>query len=288
MSNIATLKLEGLGRGSVVNLYPIGDVHMGSICCDETRLRRVVKAVERDENGYWVMMGDALEAINIDDKRWNEDTVALWIDREERKDIVRAQSNRFLHIISPIIPKCAAWMEGNHERTILSKYKRDIYGEMARIVSEECGREVGIGYTGWLRLQCERGGKRNRDKRGFIGSFHHGFSGARRPGGKANVMETWLDKHECDFAIMGHCHTMDITWSATEYLDQTGRVRTRPKVGFYSSTFYDKTLAPGLSYADWKAYPPMPMGCTYLSLKPFSERDEDVLGVHSLRPGEVS
>ena len=49
-----------------LNIYPLGDVHIGSRECDLNLFKQWIKMVESDEYGYAVIIGDILDAVALE------------------------------------------------------------------------------------------------------------------------------------------------------------------------------------------------------------------------------
>jgi len=57
-------------RPDTFNLYPLGDIHAGSIHCSETEITKQVERIRVDPKGYWIGMGDYADSIVKNDKRF--------------------------------------------------------------------------------------------------------------------------------------------------------------------------------------------------------------------------
>lgn len=61
----------------IIDLEPLGDIHIGHVGFDKERYLERVRAIARDPNRYTIFMGDQLDAINIYDKRYQPNSVKL-------------------------------------------------------------------------------------------------------------------------------------------------------------------------------------------------------------------
>src|SRR5690348_6769341 len=68
---LARRRVHAPADGQPINLYPLGDVHLGAAACDIEDFRRTVKCIASDPNGYWVGMGDYGDLIMPSDPRWS-------------------------------------------------------------------------------------------------------------------------------------------------------------------------------------------------------------------------
>jgi predicted phosphodiesterase len=87
-----------------------GDTHYGSRFTHEDGIAYLVDYVASKENRFMVHMGDWIEAIMVDDKRFDPKTCTNPIPLEQAADIVE--------IFRPIRSKLIVGLCGNHERKI--------------------------------------------------------------------------------------------------------------------------------------------------------------------------
>ena len=57
--------------GDCYTLYPLGDVHFGSANCDVQAFDDVVMEIRQNPKALWIGMGDMVESIAPNDKRWH-------------------------------------------------------------------------------------------------------------------------------------------------------------------------------------------------------------------------
>jgi hypothetical protein len=95
----------------------------------------------RAENTYLVKMGDVIEAITLDDKRY---------DRTARNDIPLRQAQEAIERYTPVKKKLVAWLQGNHE---LKLWK---FGNLSQFMAEELEVPYGT-YTAIIEVSDEYG-----------------------------------------------------------------------------------------------------------------------------------
>ena len=96
-------------------LYPLGDMHLGVVHCDEDLLDKEVLKIKADKNARWLGMGDYGDYISPSDfKRWEGAILAPWM-RKHEDNIGPTQTDRINEILSPIWGQCIGLIEGNHE-----------------------------------------------------------------------------------------------------------------------------------------------------------------------------
>ncbi len=266
--------IEHDSRSDVFNIVPLGDVHIGNAACDEGLLQSVVDGILAT-GAYWIGLGDYAEFINIRDPRFEPEILAPWITTADLVDLARAQSERFIDIVRPIAPQCLGLVEGNHERGIKKYFERDIYSAITANIKQmgkfPADYKMQFGYYGWLLLSFLRG---SVARTMVTINLHHGFGGGRLKGGKALNMERWLNTHNCDLAIFGHCHNADATRVGVDYIGDDGEEHTQTRKGVYSGTFMANA-----SYAVRQGYLPLPLGGVEIVLTPGAMRREDVVRI---------
>ena len=83
-------KWRGLDRASTFTLYPLGDVHLGNVACDESLFRAVVNRIADDDRALWVGMGDYCDFINRTDPRFDPDSLPRWVKMSHLSDLAGA------------------------------------------------------------------------------------------------------------------------------------------------------------------------------------------------------
>ena len=256
-------------RASEFKISPIGDVHIGAAACAEDDLKKVIKRIQKEDNHYWIGMGDYGDFINMKDPRFSVSNLADWITREEMIDIAKAQRQRFTNLVKPIAHKCLGLASGNHETAIARHYERDVYGEIVSQIKEDGGfpsdYRLKLGYYGWIKLGFYSSKK--KAKKGGLSTIniniHHGFVGGKLAGAKALNMQRWLWTHAADLVIFGHSHNTSAQPEAVEYVDKVDNIKIHVRKGMYSGTFLktvndnDKGIN---SYSEIAGYFPNPHG----------------------------
>lgn len=89
-----------------INIYGIGDIHIGSKEFDEKVLKKKLDTIKNDPNGYFVICGDCMD-FGIPNAKTNvmEEVMQPFEQKEFLYDIMQ-----------PYIDKCLAIVPGNHER----------------------------------------------------------------------------------------------------------------------------------------------------------------------------
>ena len=107
-------------RPDTFKLYPIGDIHCGSVHCAEHEIKNKVEEIRRTKNSLWVGMGDYADCITTNDKRWEAYGLADWVEHD---DIINSQRVWLNKLFKPIQGKCLGLLTGNHEETIHDRHQ---------------------------------------------------------------------------------------------------------------------------------------------------------------------
>lgn len=272
-------ELRGLSGGARLNLYPIGDVHIGAKACNEGMLKQAVRQIERDPYGYWIGVGDYIEGINRKDKRFDPQTLADWITVRDLTDLGRAQADRFLEFVRPIAHKCLGLASGNHDETAELIWERDLIGDIVTGVKQAGGmaqdEPLRLGYYGYILLSCIRGESHKDGSRLLRLGVHHGAGGANA-GGAINRLREWLYTHECDVFFVGHTHNTESTTATVEEWDAAGRLRPVTRYGVICSTFLRSSEEGITTYGERRMLKPTHVGRTMVTVKPFSDKGDRI------------
>ena len=88
----------------------ISDTHIGSKKAHITGIQRAVDFVEKKPNRFWIHLGDWIEAITTDDKRYETETT--------EQPIPDLQAKEAIEIFEPIAGQGICGLLGNHERKL--------------------------------------------------------------------------------------------------------------------------------------------------------------------------
>jgi len=182
-------------KDDVIQLRPLGDIHLGNLGCDIEKFKKNVDYIKRTPNAFTIGMGDYIDNVmayagGAVDKRWNPETV----DREMLT--TEEQIEKLIDMWEPMAPKTAGMLAGNHEwKTINQK----------RFITDFC-KPLKIDYLGrlaYVNLAFKYKGQLIRDY--LILTMHGGYSGMQA-GGAVNRMKQIVGDFDCDVALMGHNH----------------------------------------------------------------------------------
>lgn len=206
-----------------INLYGIGDKHIGSRECDLKRLKRQVDMMLNDPYGYAVICGDLL---NNGLKNSKTNTYQEVIQPTEQKELM-------YEIYKPLVDedRILAGVPGNHcERTVREVGTNPMYDVFCRWNIPHLYREN----IALLKINL---GKRKNGQRqiSYAGLVTHGSS-------KSKHHKFVMGYDGIDFAISGHTHTPEYTPRGKIRIDV--RNETVRKVG-YKEIVVDSSLDTG-------------------------------------------
>ena len=173
-------KFENLDH---LNVYPVGDVHLGSKEFDEALFREWIETVKNDPNGVVVIIGDML---NMGLRNSKSNVYEETLSPMEQKELC-------YELLNPIADKIIAGCSGNHEyRAVKEVGMNPLYDVFCRMRIEDRYRENAC----FIKLTVGKQGK-NPNTYGVV--LTHGSS--------KNKDEKWTYSVDgCDCFISGHTH----------------------------------------------------------------------------------
>jgi predicted phosphodiesterase len=194
-----------INGGERKNIYFLGDIHEGNVNHAEADLRKAVKIIKNDPDGLWIGMGDYIEAITIDDKRFDPLSVAPYYRVKDLKDFPNAQLEYLFKKLKPIDSKCIALLIGNHEESYVKHNHSDVYNRFFEMFDSKPKK---IGYVGFVRLLLHRNGFTKSDHQIKI-ALNHGDGGTGfREGYALNKVHDIFRGTDADVCVMGHIHQL--------------------------------------------------------------------------------
>lgn len=93
------------------SIYVLGDFHYGALTCSRSSIRQAVAGIVKDKKAVVLLLGDLLDAITPQDRRWQTTSVAwqdkLYTPEEQKKAIVQD--------LLPLKGRIPVVLAGNHE-----------------------------------------------------------------------------------------------------------------------------------------------------------------------------
>jgi len=172
-----------------------GDTHVGASMYHHAGVNKLKKwLLAKKDSRFFVHMGDAIEAITVDDKRFD------FASTEE--PVPLNQVKKVVEIYKPVAGQCLAWLKGNHEDTLKK------FGDLSELMAEN----LNVPYGTWT---CKL--KLTNNKKQICKLFlSHGFRGRIVSNAKdheqqqANMkasLKRKLEKKAADCLVLGMGHT---------------------------------------------------------------------------------
>jgi UDP-2,3-diacylglucosamine pyrophosphatase LpxH len=221
LSGRPSLFLEGRAKVRIIpvklpsnhDIVLSGDDHIGSHMSHDDGINQLIDRV-RAENTYLVKMGDVIEAIMLDDKRY---------DRTARNDIPLRQAQEAIERYTPVKKKLVAWLQGNHE---LKLWK---FGNLSQFMAEELEVPYGT-YTAIIEVSDEYGLMYRLFVSHGFGTLSSRAKDAEQQ--RANMMAALKMKlkakrADCIAMAMGHTHKLMVVNPTGELYLNTEDGRTK-------------------------------------------------------------
>lgn len=262
-------------RSEKIYIYPLGDIHAGTVHCAEDEFRAKVREVQDNPLAYWLGMGDYGDCITPYDPRWEPSLLAIpdWVEQD---NIVECQRKRIVRLLEPIKDKCIGLLYGNHEESI----RRHTHTNVHKNICDDLGVD-NLGYSCFIHFVFKRKGLLGQRHESWLlkGFFTHGTGGARTEGAKLNYLVRVMQSFEAD--IYGYAHVHSMQTHTPDFLgstDQSLEIKAKPKVGALTGCWFRTyTQGPIASYGEQRVYPPSKIGCPVFVIEP-NKREVKVEG----------
>jgi hypothetical protein len=251
-------------RPDILNIYPIGDIHAGSVSCAENDIRTQITKILNDPLGYIVGMGDYADCIIKDDKRFQTNGLAKWVESD---NIVPSQMDFVYNLLAPVKDKIICLLTGNHEETIHDKYQFNFTLELCRKLNVRYA-----GYQCFINLHTHRG--QDSDRHGYRIHAWHGDGAAQTEGARMMRLIRLVNDIEADIYLMGHLHAVT-KHTPDRLVYRNGKVKSERLLavmtgswlkGYTQSPDIEHPLSP--SYIEKKGYKPSRLGCPVIHICP--------------------
>ena len=263
-----------LPKSGDCQIYLAGDWHYGALTCSRSSIRQMISGIQK--NDLLILMGDLIEAITPDDRRWQTTSVAwqdkLYTPQEQAEAIVRD--------LSPLKGRIPVVLAGNHEWKLFNAV--NLSSQIATALDSEYGGSSCVVHFDWngkaaFRIHAMHGGwTPNSNAKDVVQQT-------------ANMLSTLKMKlqdqvGDCILQVCGHGHRLLVqppTAHRHLYITTTkaGKIHQNYKVSpvqsagylhpdtrFYGMTgsFLKLYTPPGsksISYSEMFGYRPTEIGC---------------------------
>lgn len=265
-------------------IYPLGDMHLGVIHCDEDLLREQVEEIRKNPNARWLGMGDYADCIVPSDyKRWEGRILADWM-RGQEDNIGPTQVRKVDEVLSPIWGKCLGLIEGNHEDMIRRYNHYNIMDELLRLANQK-HKVPYAGVSCFLKITFKRGTDgytRNKDQINYIIHARHGEGSARTSGARAlAVLRLSQSMINANITFMGHLHGQEAPDIPQRLiLTRKDKIKSYETLATMTGAWiraYMQGVPP--CYLERWGTPPSTLGCPKIVIEP----DEQIMELHKVR-----
>ena len=254
-----------------ITIIPIGDLHLGSICCDKQAFEEMLDYIHTTDNTYTLLMGDLMDAIvHTDTRRYDISTID--------PDLLTPE-DQIEYLIEKLKPladkgKIIGMLEGNHEHEL----KKRSYIPVCKRISEAINIPF-FGYQTVIRLNFRR------QSPGMIKDVvwtntlyaHHGCGGGRRTGSIVNKVTDFMSQWDCDIYLMGHVHRKVAHTETMLTVPKRGKLRieeSRKLFGVIGTFLKSYTDDESSTYIERAGYPPVTIGTIRLEFFPDKHTSE--------------
>lgn len=255
-------------RKTKYQLFPLGDLHAGSVNCDEDRFQNKVNEIKNNPHALWIGMGDMADCITQNDKRFDTTGLATWVQRD---NIVESQRSWLKELLRPIAGKCLCYLTGNHEEKIHQFHQNDI----SHNICNDLGLPYG-GYSAFIALIFKRA-KCDGSHQVTVHA-RHGAGGAQSEGAVVLNLMRLVNAFTADIYLSGHLHKLATYCPERLELDRGFRIRQKRLIATLTGSWL-KAYQQGehISYAEAKGYKPTQLGCPMIEIRPETKEFSVVL-----------
>jgi hypothetical protein len=265
--------------GQELNIYFLGDIHEGNVNHAEHEFRKAVSIVNDDPIGYWVGMGDYIEAITTDDKkRFNPITIAKKYGISDLKDLPFKQMEAVFKVLEPIQDRCLCLLLGNHEESYIKHNASDIYSRFVKMFDNPPPK---VGYVGFLKLVFTVKGRRLYSP--VIALNHGDGGGGFREGYPINKLWDVFRWVNAEVSVMGHVHRLMEDDKKFLSVTQSGRLKKKRRYVGISGCFLWTYHEGHANYFEHKGRNESDIGMLKCNIKIKDEEPE--ISLHKIKLG---
>ena len=251
-------------------IYPLGDLHLGAVHCDENLLRDKVEEIKNTPGAMWLGMGDYGDCITPSDfKRWDGRILASWM-RGEEDNIGATQVRKVDEILSPIWSKCLGLIEGNHDETI-RRFNHYNFMKELLIIANKKHTVPYAGVSCFVRLSFKR---LNGSVNDVIIHARHGEGSARTSGARAlAVLRLCQSMINANITFMGHLHGQESPDIPERLTLKNGKIKSFETIATMTGAWV-RAYMQGVpaNYLERWGSPPSTLGCPRIIIEPDKQR----------------
>ncbi len=233
-----------------IYLIPLSCLHIGE-GFDEKKFNGYRDWILERDNAYCLILGDVIG-----------NSIEGSVSGSYGKMRPDEQKDEAERILRPLAEngKILAWVDGNHERRTSKKVDQFIGKDICKILGIRDVYDPDGVYM-FLSVGYDRA-KGHRNRNVYTGFMLHGYTGARRQGGKANAMEDMAKGVQADFYVCAHAH-QKMMFPSGSYVPETRSkaIKFKKRIHVMAGAFQEWA-----GYAVRSNFQPTPMGSPRIRL----------------------
>lgn len=206
----------------------LGDIHEGSKLQDEKSLKKSVQyilSVSKERSVDVFLMGDLIECITPDDKRFSPSEISSNYKIEDLKDLPNKQADRIIKVLSPIKHLIKVALIGNHCEKYVSKKYNNVYNYYCNKL--EC-KKLGFLAVGRITVSYKK------KSHSIDICLTHGTIASQNDSSAISGLVNSLSKYDCDVYLAGHGHKLFVYVQEKMKLNRV--FKKSSKIRFYGMT----------------------------------------------------
>ncbi|MDD5220636.1 MAG: hypothetical protein PHV11_08725 [Candidatus Bipolaricaulis sp.] len=261
------------------HVIPLGDIHLGSEACDESRFDYMCQWITKKKNVYVYGMGDYTDLARAHDRYTIESQTAKSTQRIMDR-IYREESDKFIKKIAPFKDRILGLGEGNHRGVLESGISTTQY------ICDKLNTKY-LGYMSYFALNVKPRTRRNSTIQ-IVFLTHHGIGGnGRLAGATINRVEKLERIAIADIYMMGHDHQKGVR-PLSKFVPENSngfKIRTKKQLLITTGGFLKSYMPNMPSYGVRVAYAPADLGCAKITFilrrSQVDKKDVTTLDMHA-------
>lgn len=258
---------ESYDSGETFTLYPISDIHFGTVSCSKKRIFKVRQEIISNPNARWIGIGDYLEWIDYKDPRFNPAILDTTIFSVENLHKMGDVGVRYLRdFFKPIIDKCWGMSDGNHEDKFQLRNDTVVVERLLELLGEEY-KDLYTQWTASTEVVFKDAAKHTCRLKIWS---EHGWQAGRTQGATRNEMHKVPNEFPGhDIYLRGHSHhlfadPMTLVFRAPDTYKLYDKKVIVAHTGSYLESYHEGIV----SYAEKAGYPPTALGGLKIQITP--------------------
>jgi hypothetical protein len=254
--------------GDEAYLAPFGDLHYGNPGFVEHKASEAIAEGVR-KRALFLLMGDLVDAVYVDDKRWSPADA----DGKKLDDLIPDQFKAAARILAPAKGRIIGALKGNHEHRWIARHGVE---SVWRLFCESIGApSLGMSTIFDLHIWYNDANSRKRASgkaadRVVRVAAHHGTGGGRTLAGKLASGIRWSDGvWGCDVILWAHTHMMSgVCDPKIGGNEDCSEAKAHNPVIVWTGGFLGTYHAGSIGYGEENAYRAVALGAPLVRIEP--------------------